>query len=118
VFSDVVDPVEVGQHWSRKIERMLRRGLAARDGRTAGALIDVRYADLVADPLAEVQRVYRSLEQPLTPAAVAAMEAWRATNPQHKHGHHRYRLQDFGLDQQQLRRLFADYCARFAIPSE
>jgi hypothetical protein len=34
---------------------------------------------------------------------------WPAANPQHKHGVHRYRLDDFGLDPETVNCQFAAY---------
>jgi hypothetical protein len=41
-----------------------------------------------------------------------------AANPQHKHGVHRYRLEDFGLNRDRERLRFADYVSAFQIPEE
>lgn len=46
------------------------------------------------------------------------MRAFVAQNPQHKHGRHRYRLEAFGLQAEDLRSRFAEYRARFDIPEE
>ena len=50
--------------------------------------------------------------------AFHCMQAFLARNPQGKHGAHRYRLEDFGLDPDALARDFAPYRDRFAIPEE
>ena len=39
---------------------------------------------------------------------------WLAANPQHKHGVHRYRLADFGLDAATVTPPFAEYLAWLA----
>lgn len=118
VFSDRVEPREVGRHWFAKARRMIERSTAARDAHGDGRFLDVRYDRLVADPMAELRRVYEFLGDPLTPSAEAAMRRWLRDNPQHKHGRHRYRLEDFGLDRGEVGRAFADYRARFGIPDE
>ncbi|MBN1770378.1 MAG: sulfotransferase [Deltaproteobacteria bacterium] len=118
VFSDRVDPCAVGRHWFAKARRMIERSTAVRDAHRDGRFLDVHYGRLVADPLAELRRVYEFLGDPLTPTAEEAMRAWLRDNPQHKHGRHRYRLEDFGLDRDEVARLFADYRARFGIPDE
>jgi hypothetical protein len=118
VFSDRVDPREVGRHWRAKAARMIERSTAVRDADRQGRFLDVHYGRLVADPLGELRRVYEFLGDPLTPAAEAAMRGWLRANPQHKHGRHRYRLEDFGLRRDDVARSFADYRARFGIPDE
>jgi hypothetical protein len=118
IFSDHVDPHAVGRHWLRKAERMVAAALEARAAAPADTFLDVAYADLVADPLGAMRRVYAWLDRPLLPAAEAAMRAFLAANPQHKHGRHRYWLEDFGLDPRDVERRFAAYRERFAIPRE
>ena len=46
------------------------------------------------------------------------MQRWIAGNPQNKHGVHRYRLKDFGLDREHLGRDFEPYRNRFGIAGE
>lgn len=120
VFSDEVDPHEVGAHWSRKTRRQVDRAMAARDASAAqgGGFLDVSYYDLMADPMAQVQRIYDFIGRPLDERVRGLMLASRQANPQHKHGEHRYRLEDFGLDRDQVEAGFASYRARHAIPRE
>jgi len=40
--------------------------------------------------------------------------AWHAGNPQHKHGVHRYTLDEFGLEPAQVDARFATYRERYA----
>ena len=54
----------------------------------------------------------------LTADTEEKMQSWRTSNPQNKHGVHHYRLEDFGLDREELRRDFAPYRARFRIDEE
>jgi hypothetical protein len=118
VFSDGVDPHEVGRHWLHKARRMVDCAVAVRRGPHADRFLDVHYAELVADPLGRLERVYDWLGDPLTAEARAAMERWVRENPQHKHGKHRYRLEDFGLDREEVGQTFAAYRERFGIRSE
>jgi hypothetical protein len=118
VFSDEVDPHEVGREWSRKVGRMLERSLAVRAAVNDEGFIDVSYYDLVRDPVGEVRRLYEQLGLAWSPAALARLEATRRDNPQHKYGRHAYRLEDFGLSEQGVEPLLAAYRARFAVPPE
>jgi hypothetical protein len=118
VFSDAVDPIEVGRHWGRKQARMVGRAMEARDAAGSEHFLDVAYGDLVADPLKQVHRIYDFLGLRLAPETEARMQAWLAQHPQHRLGRHRYRLEDFGLDAARLEERFAAYRERFAIPRE
>jgi hypothetical protein len=122
VFSDQLDPHEIGAHWWRKTRRLIDRAMAARDGVTSqgggGAFLDVSYYDLMADPMTQVQRIYDFIGRPLDQAVRARMEASRRANRQHKHGEHRYRLEDFGLARDRVEAGFAAYRERHAIVHE
>jgi hypothetical protein len=122
VFSDELDPHEVGAHWLRKNRRQVERAMAARDAREArgggGAFLDVSYYDLMADPMTQVQRIYDFIGRPLDEKVRGLMLESRRANPQHKHGEHRYRLEDFGLDRDRVDAAFAAYRERHAIRRE
>ena len=115
IFSDHVDPVEVGGTLADRAVRAVTRAMAARETAGDGAFLDVAYADLVADPLREIGRVYAFLGLALAPATERAMRAWIDRNPQTKHGTHRYRLEDFGLDGAALAARFEPYRRRFGL---
>ena len=117
LFSDEVDPHEVGRHWSHKAHRMVRRALSARE-RHPTHFLDVCYGELVADPLAQVRRIYDWVGLDLTSEVELGMRRFLTRNPQHKHGRHRYRLEDFGLDRETEERQFDHYRQRFGIPCE
>jgi NAD(P)-dependent dehydrogenase (short-subunit alcohol dehydrogenase family) len=118
VFSDDVDPREVGRHWLRKVRRMIDRSLDVRDNGAAASFVDVSYYDLVRDPLGEVQRVYTHAGLDLAPRAIEAMRALSARDVQHRHGRHVYDAHDFGLSTPQVEQTFTDYRTRFAIRHE
>ncbi len=117
VFSDQVDPCEVGRHWFAKARLMVGRAMAVRDAHPEN-FIDVAYDDLLTEPMGQIERIYDFAEEPLSMAARQAMTSWMRSNPQHKHGRHRYRLRDFGLDRDEVEQAFAAYRERFASPRE
>jgi hypothetical protein len=118
VFSDEVDACEVGRHWSRKIGLMLERSLDGREAARDEGFTDVSYYDLVADPVAEVRKLYAALDLPFTAEAEKGMGRTREDNPQHKYGRHRYRLEDFGLSSEGVEPLLARYRRRFGVRHE
>ena len=115
IFSDRVDPYEVGAALAERAVRAVTRAMAVRDRVGAAAFHDVAYEDLVADPMREMRRIYAFLGMDLAPTTEAAMSRWRTGNPQDKHGVHRYQLEDFGLDRTALLAQFEPYRQRFGI---
>jgi len=128
VFSDEVDPREIGRHWLRKVRRMMERTLAVRDGipptppgRDGGrqaSFIDVSYYDLLADPIGEVRRIYARAGRSLEPDAELAMKNALGRDTQHRFGRHVYRGDDFGLSRAGIDEAFEGYRARFGIRHE
>lgn len=118
VFSDAIDPREIGSHWLRKVRRMIDRSLAVRDAGAQASFVDVSYYDLVADPLAQVRRIYAHSGRELTPEAEAAMRQVRERDTQHRYGRHAYSARDFGLSPARIEETFSDYRARFGIRRE
>jgi hypothetical protein len=110
--SDAVDPLEIAAHWSRKWAGALERAIAARASRE-DRFLDIHYADLVADPMAQVRRIYAHAGQDLTAEAQARMRQWAVENERDRRPVHAYTLEEFGYTQEGLRRDFAAYCARF-----
>ena len=115
VYSDAVDPHVVGRDRSVKVARMVERGLAFRDGGGDDRFLDVQYAELLAEPLAVIERIYAFMGQTLEPHARAAIEGALAEQVQHRYGVHRYSMADFGLDADELGELFGPYRARFGF---
>ena len=113
VFSNSVDPHEVGRDWSRKIRRMTEQTIRVRDTMPADRFYDVYYEDLTADPLGEVKKIYRYLDIPWTDEVEAVMKQTNQTNYQYKYGRHVYTLEDFGLSEESVQREFAAYYDRF-----
>ncbi len=116
-FSVRVDPVAVGAEQAARWADGITRALAARDAGCAPAtsFVDVRYTDLVRDPIAIVQRVYERFQLPLTAVVEAQMRRFLADNPQGKHGRHDYDLAQFGLDPARERERFRKYRERFDL---
>ena len=79
--------------------------------RTASAVID--YRELVEDPAAVIQSVYRQLDIPMTPAFAQALADATARARKHESGQ-RYSLSEFGLDAGVIRAELADLYDRFA----
>lgn len=115
--SDDVDPRYTGRLQVEFWSRTLRRGMEARE-RNAGQAVqffDLRYTDLLADPLSQVRRVYEHFGLDLTDQAARRMERFLAEHSQHKHGVHRYTPETFGIDPVRDGRHFQDYCRRYGV---
>ncbi len=100
--------------WAEAMRRLL--AVRARVGEARFA--DVHFHDLVADPLGTLAGAYARLGLPWTPAAEGAFRAYAAANPRGKHGEHRYRLEDWGLDRADVHAAFRFYTERCGVRLE
>jgi hypothetical protein len=71
-----------------------------------------------AVPVGSASRIYRHFGLDLGPDVVAALRTHAEANPQGRHGVHRYELEEYGLTQDLVRARFADYTARFGLPTD
>jgi hypothetical protein len=93
------------------------------DARHSGGLpdaqfVDVRYADLMADPVRAVTAVYAGIGAPMPSTLAAAVTDHLASRPRGARGEHRYSLADTGLNAAAERERFARYQARYDVPDE
>jgi hypothetical protein len=93
-------PLQFAFHLSRPLEVSAER---PRD------FYHLYYDSLVADPLAEMRRVYDWLGDQWTPATEASMRGWLADNPQNKRGKHTYSFEEWGLTREDMVPYFGDY---------
>lgn len=115
-----VDPHEVGRQWIERMSWTNRRAVAARARMPdeAARFTDVTYRAAVADPLAQVARIYRAAGIDFTDEARVTMSAWLARDAAEKLVKHRYTAEQFGLTTGRIRAEFADYVDRFVPPEE
>jgi hypothetical protein len=83
--------------------------LAAHEG-TRSIVVD--YRDLVAEPKQTVERVYEALGLDMTPAVAEALEEAQGRARTHT-SDHRYNLEEFGIDEAQLKEDLKELFDRF-----
>jgi hypothetical protein len=83
-----------------------------------GQFLDVLYADIAADPMGTIERIYEFLGWDVTSEGRAGIQARIDQPSQHTGGGHHYSLADFGLDADVERAKVADYQAHFNVPNE
>ncbi len=119
-FSDQVDKVSLAQEVRQRWEE--GAGLAVKYRQMPGdlqeRLFDVRYPDLVREPMSMVRSIYEFFNLELTPAAEAAMQRFLQANPKNKDGVHRYSLEEFRLNPHEERRRFQFYLDFFGLEPE
>jgi len=96
----------------------LEHALEVRRERGSESFLDLEFAQIRANPVAAVKRIYEHFGIEMSPIAEQRLLAFRAENLPGKHGEHRYSIADFGLDDSLVRDRYAAYIEHFGVPSE
>lgn len=115
-----IDVGEVAREWSDNCANALNASVASR---RAGAIrpeqvVDIQFGDFMADPAAQVRRIYEQFGLEFTDAFAEAIRAYIADNPSDKHGGHKHRFEDTGLDLATERAKVQNYQDYFGVKSE
>ncbi len=113
--TDSVDDQEIGRYWLERVTPVLE-GLRRGSGPFSRPPLDIRYADLVADPMAVVAEICAAVGLSLTDAARRRMNGYLSAGQ--ARSQHAYDAEQFGLRAGQLADRFSDYLDEFAIPRE
>jgi hypothetical protein len=114
--SDGVGQVPTGQKALSSLSARARLAIRFRDRYAGGArFYDVRYQDLVADPIGVVKRLYADLGMVLEDDAQSQMRDFLARHPKGRRGFHHYSLAQFGLTRDEVRAQFDEYCRRYRV---
>ncbi len=121
VRSDEVDAGAMASWFTGETCHALLDGMT--DLRESGRLppsqcYDLRYADLIGDPIEALEGVYRHFDIDYPDEARAAQRDYIDNKPKGRHGAHRYDFADTGLDLDEERTRFEDYYARYGVALE
>ena len=118
--SDHVDLAEVTRYYAGALARGYAATVAYRQsGRLpAEQVVDLYFTDFIRDQVGTVRRAYQHFGLELSDSAAAAMQQFLDAHPADKYGRHLYSLVDTGMDESELRELFAAYESHFNIPRE
>ena len=114
-FCASINDAALGQFWLDYNHAGLQRGFTARETIAADQIVDVRYADLMADPLAVIHRILDAANLDSDPSWLNSMRARLKRQPKKKLSCHRYTPSQFGLDPDKIRQRFTAYMAHFDL---
>jgi hypothetical protein len=117
-FTDHDHRATIARHWPELLATILDRIVAFRARHGDDRFVDVAYADLVADPVGTVRRIYDRIGRPWTDDVEAALARHAAAAVPNRYGRHEYTLEEFGLDRDVLEARVRGYLDRFDIPRE
>lgn len=114
-FQRNLDLREVGRFWLEYSRIGIDRGLEARAAFPDAEVHDVRLRDLRDRPLEVVQEIYDRFGLPLDADLEEKIHDRIAEDPTAQLGEHEYDINDYGLDETEIYRVFSDYRERFGV---
>ncbi len=96
--------------WERSIYTMMD----AREKAEPAQFYDLPFERFVRDPIAAIRDIHEHFGLDYTDEADAAIRRFREDNPKGKHGAHRYTLDEYGLDEDEVRERFQRYTDAYA----
>ena len=118
LFSDQVDPHEIGRHWRAKTRRMVDLAIEHRSRMNPDAIADVSFYELMDNPMEQFRRVCRQARIDCSDEAVTKGENFLRLNQRNRFGRHAYDMADFGLSEAMIDDSFSGYRQQYDIPIE
>lgn len=116
--SDHGDPAAVGREQFAQWEWGLNKAMQIRDHLPDDRVIDVQFADFVADPIRVLRGIYTKFGLADDDGVERRARRYLDENARDKFGLHTYSLEDFGLRRRDVDAAFADYRSRYGVPRE
>jgi len=115
VFATAPDRMIIGEFWMERLVSGLATAMAIRGKDSPERYLDIRYQELIIDPIATVKQIYSTHGYEYSSTFEKAMKQCLQQNRQNKYGKHDYRLEDYGLDRDTINASFADYRTQFGV---
>lgn len=115
IFSDAVEPKALGPIAMQLARESIARFTRARQDIAPGRILDLRYPELVADPVAAVKRVYDTFGYEYTPAFERRMKVFLADRKKSVPAPHVYSLGQFNLSKDEILTEFGAYHRDFGL---
>lgn len=99
---------ETGAFFRKFLRRGVNRSQAVRRHLDPARIIDVPLREVTRDPVDALRRIYDHFGFHFNDSFATQIRRFKMQNPKHKHGAHRYSLEEFGLDEASVRAEFSD----------
>ncbi|MEZ4354473.1 MAG: sulfotransferase [Myxococcota bacterium] len=103
--------------WQRGMDDFLR--VRKQDeARHPERYLDLPFARFTADPIAAIREIHERFDLPWNGETEQTMRRFRAERPPGRHGGHRYGLEEWDLEADEIEARFAPYLRRFDVARE
>jgi sulfotransferase family protein len=118
VFSDEIDGYEIANWASGLLACGVERAMKERKSLNPETFYDLQFKDLIADPIGSVKCIYEYFGHKMSVGHERRMKVYIRDNPHGKHGFHKYSIENFNVDPEDIRERFKNYQDQFDIPIE
>jgi hypothetical protein len=130
LYSDHVDPREVGRWQLEMWADILERCLEVRKRQDPARFHDIYFSDFQRDPVEAIRGIHEHFDRGMGSGDIAKgalaenvfdeaseerIRRYRAAHPKGRHGSHRYAAEDYGLTSGEIRERFSTYSEAFEI---
>jgi hypothetical protein len=109
------DPFYIGENAKRRLGAHVAGAMEGKAEFGSDAIYDIYYNDLMKDPIAEMQKLYRWLGDAFTEEIESSMKQWIDSHPQNQFGKHNYTLEEFGQSRESLASIFGEYAKQYGL---
>jgi hypothetical protein len=103
------DPHRLGPQAVQMFSEALHNLIAVRQKAPPGRFIDVRYSNMMSDPLGEYRRALEQMGLRVGPEDESAAATWMSQNSRDTHPRHRYQATDYGTTEAEIAKAFKFY---------
>jgi hypothetical protein len=96
-------------------ERGLSNAMRVRNASDSAAFFDVSFERFVTNPLSTIREIYRAFDLEWTDGAEAAIRGFAEAHPKGELGEHRYHVDDWGLDPDEISERFEAYSRTYDV---
>ncbi len=104
---------EIGTYWMVRLKDWLANFMQVRTNTDSDRFIDVNYKSLLTAPSEEGMRVLSAAGIPMSSEIKIGMEDWIEANRREDRAAHKYSLEDFGLDADDIHAKYRDYISQY-----
>jgi len=108
-----ISNAEIGSYWMGRLKAWLDNFMQVRANADPGRFIDVNYKALLETPAEEGLRVLKLAGVPESAEIKNGMEGWIEANRREHRAAHKYSLEDFGLNEADIRAKYGDYISQY-----
>ena len=87
-------------------------------GDVSDRIVDSHFAELMADPVAAVERIYGAMGRNFEPQHADAIRQYIEQKPKGKFGTHKYSPEEWGFDSKALREQMRPYTDHYGVQLE